>query len=133
MGAMSSNSSLQAGGGGGGGAVTAAAGSYSVGWSAEISELVPGVQGWIAATGTGTATSDDSLTFTTQVRKVVLYNAASVPVPIEFDQVATATSIPILPGAFWVMDNILCTVVHVFPSATLPINTTAGLYVKGWK
>lgn len=98
-----------------------------------IATTVPGVQGWIAATGTGTASQDDSLTFASQVRKVVLYNAASVPVPFEFDQTSTATSILIQPGQYMVFDDILCTVVHVFPSALLPINTTSGLYVKGWK
>jgi hypothetical protein len=95
--------------------------------------MVPGIQGWIAATGTGTATTNDSLTFAQQVRKVVLYNAASVPVPFEFDATAAADSIPIQPGQYMIFDGVLCTVVHVFPSATLPINTTAGLYVKGWK
>lgn len=98
-----------------------------------LATLVPGVQGWIAAAGTGTAAQDDSLTFANQVRKVVLYNAASVPVPFEFDATSAATSIPIQPGQYMVFDNVFCTVVHVFPSATLPINTTAGLYVKGWK
>jgi hypothetical protein len=98
-----------------------------------IATIVPGVQGWIAATGTGTATTDDSLTFAQAVRKVVLYNASANAVPLEFDQVAAATSFPIQPGQYMVFDDILCTVVHVFPSATLPINTTAGLYVKGWK
>jgi hypothetical protein len=98
-----------------------------------LATLVPGVQGWIAATGTGTVTTDDSLTFANQVRRVVLYNASANPVPFEFDQTSTAASIPIQPGQYMVFDDILCTVVHVFPSATLPINTTAGLYVKGWK
>ncbi len=93
----------------------------------------PGVQGWIAPTGTGTATTDDSLTFASQVRKVEIYNAASVPIPYEFDQTSTATSFPLLPGQGKIYDNILCTVFHVFPSATLPINTTAGLYIKGFK
>ncbi len=95
--------------------------------------ILPGAQGWIAPTGTGTATTDDSLTFASQVRKVALYNAASVPVPLEFDQTAAATSWPIQPGQALVFDNVLCTVIHVFPSALLPINTTAGLYVKGFK
>jgi len=99
----------------------------------DLDTMVPGVQGWIAATGTGTANADDAITFAQQVRKVVLYNASANPVPIEFDQVAAATSFPLLPGSALVMDNILCTAVHVFPSVTLPINTTAGLYVKGWK
>ena len=94
---------------------------------------VPGQQGWIAATGTGTAGVNDSLTFANQVRKVVLYNASSLPVPFEFDVAAAADSIAIQPGQWMVFDGILCTIVHVFPSATLPINTTAGLYVKGWK
>lgn len=100
---------------------------------ADIATIVPGVQGWIAPTGTGTATTDDSLTFASQVRKVVLYNAAAVPVPIEFDQTASATSFPLQSGQYMVIDDIYCTVLHVFPSATLPINTTNGLYVKGWK
>lgn len=91
------------------------------------------VQGWIAATGTGTSGQDDSFTFASQVRKVVLYNASANPVPFEFDTVSTATSIPIQPGQYMVFDDVLCTVVHVFPSATLPLNTTSGLYVKGWK
>jgi len=101
--------------------------------STNIATLVPGAQGWIAPTGTGTATTDDSLTFATQVRKVVLYNASANAVPIEFDAVSAATSFPIQPGQYLVFDNVLCTVVHVYPSATLPINTTAGLYVKGFK
>ncbi len=53
--------------------------------------IVPGVQGWIAATGTGTATTDDSITFTQQVRIVALYNASPNPVPLEFDQTAAAS------------------------------------------
>lgn len=107
---------------------SAAAGSIT-----DLAAIVPGVQGWIAATGTGTASQDDSLTFASQVRKVALYNASANPVPLEFDQTSSAASFPMPPGAFWVFDNILCTVVHVFPSALLPINTTSGLYVKGWK
>jgi hypothetical protein len=101
--------------------------------NANTATIVPGIQGWIAASGTGTATTDDAITFANQVRKVVLYNAATVPVPFEFDAVAAATSFPIQPGQYMVFDDVLCTAVHVFPSATLPINTTAGLYVKGWK
>ncbi len=100
---------------------------------ADLDTIVPGVQGWIAATGVGTAAQDNSLTFASQVRKVVLYNSASVPVPIEFDQTATANSFPIQPGQYMVFDDILCTVIHVFPSATLTLNTSGGLYVKGWK
>jgi hypothetical protein len=98
-----------------------------------LATLVPGVQGWIAATGTGTAGQDDTLTFAQQVRKIALYNASANNVPLEFDQTATAASFPIPPGAFWIIDGALCTAVHVFPSATLAINTTSGLYVKGWK
>lgn len=98
-----------------------------------LATLVPGVQGWIAATGNGTANQENILTFAQQVRKIVVYNASANNVPLEFDQTAAATSIPIPPGAYWILDNVLCTTVHVFPSATLPINTTNGLYVKGWK
>lgn len=97
------------------------------------SDAGAGVQGWIAAAGTGTASQDDALTFAGQVRKVVLYNASANPVPFEFDQVSAADSIPIPPGSIWVMDDVLCSAVHVFPSALLPINTTGGLYVKGWQ
>jgi hypothetical protein len=100
---------------------------------ADLDTMVPGVQGWIAATGTGTATTDDSFTFANQVRKVVLYNSATVAVPFEFDQTATANSFPIQPGQYMVFDSVLCTVVHVFPSVTLTLNTAGGLYVKGWK
>jgi hypothetical protein len=95
--------------------------------------LTNGVQGWIAAAGTGTAGQDDALTFASQVRTIALYNASSVAVPLEFDQTAAATSFPIPPGAFWIIEHVFCTAVHVFPSALLPINTTSGLYVKGWK
>ncbi len=95
--------------------------------------MIPGVQGWIAAAGTGTSGQDDALTFASQVRIVALYNASANNVPLEFDQTAAATSFPIPPGAFWIFDNVRCTTLHVFPSATLPINTTSGLYVKGWK
>lgn len=109
--------------------------SYALG-AATIANSLPvtnaAVQGWIAATGTGTASQDDALTFASQVRKVVLYNASASPVPLEFDQTSSATSWPLQPGQSMVIDDVLCTVVHVFPSATLPINTTAGLYVKGW-
>jgi hypothetical protein len=98
-----------------------------------LATLVPGVQGWIAATGSGTASQDNALTFAQQVRKIALYNASTNNVPLEFDQTSTAASFPIQPGATWIIDNVLCTTVHVFPSVTLPINTTSGLYVKGWK
>jgi len=98
-----------------------------------LATLVPGVQGWIAASGNGTASQDNALAFAQQVRKIALYNASANNVPLEFDQTSTATSFPIPPGAFWIIDGALCTNVHVFPSATLPINTTSGLYVKGWK
>jgi len=98
-----------------------------------LATLVPGVQGWIAATGNGTANQENVLTFAQQVRKVVVYNASANNVPLEFDQTASATSIPIPPGAYWIIDNVLCTTVHIFPSVLLPINTTSGLYVKGWK
>ncbi len=103
--------------------------------SGRITEInaSPGVQGWIAASGNGTASQDNALAFAQQVRKIALYNASANNVPLEFDQTATATSFPIPPGAFWIIDGALCTNVHVFPSATLPINTTSGLYVKGWK
>lgn len=98
-----------------------------------LATLVPGVQGWIAVTGNGTANQENTLTFIQQVRKVVIYNASANNVPLEFDQTAAATSIPIPPGAYWIIDNVLCTTVHIFPSVLLPINTTNGLYVKGWK
>jgi hypothetical protein len=101
--------------------------------SVDLASVAPGVQGWIAATGTGTANQDDTLTFAQQVRKIALYNASANNVPLEFDQTAAATSFPMPPGAYWIIDDVLCTTVHVFPSATLPINTTNGLYVKGWK
>lgn len=121
-------------------AITAATGTFVAGFSPDITSIagntaltVPGVQGWIAVTGTGTSGQDDPLTFASQVRIIALYNASANPIPLEFDAVAAATSFPIPPGAFWIFDNVRCTVLHVFPSATLPINTTAGLYVKGWK
>jgi hypothetical protein len=95
--------------------------------------LGPGERGWIAATGTGTAAQDNPLTFPLTVRKAQLYNASANPIPLEFDQISTATSFPILPGDRWIEDNIYCSAVHVFPSVTLPINTTAGLYIKGWQ
>lgn len=98
-----------------------------------LATMVPGVQGWIAATGTGTASQDDTLTFAQQVRKVALYNASANPVPLEFDQTSTANSFPLQAGQYMIVDDVLCTTIHVFPSALLPINTANGLYVKGWK
>ncbi len=102
------------------------------GMKTDLDSIKAGAQGWIAATGTGTASQDDSLTFAQQVRKVLLYNASANPVPFEFDQTSTANSVPLQAGQYMILDDVLCTVVHVFPSALLPINTANGLYVKGW-
>ncbi len=56
-----------------------------------LATLIPGVQGWIAATGPGTAGQDNALAFAQQVRKIALYNASPNNVPLEFDQTAAAT------------------------------------------
>lgn len=94
--------------------------------------VTPGTQGWIAATGTGTAGQDDAIAFASAVRIVVLYNASANPVPLEFDQASLATSFPLQPGQYMIVDHVYVTAVHVFPSALLPINAANGLYVKGW-
>lgn len=91
------------------------------------------VQGWISPTGSITSGQDNSLTFGSQVRKVVMYNASSQSVPVEFDATSSANSIPILPGQSWVFDDVLCTVVHVFPGSSLSLNQSGGLHVRGWK
>ena len=90
-------------------------------------------QGWTVATGVGTLGQDNTITFPNQVRKVVLYNGSSQSVPFEFDGVSTAASFPLLPGQSMVLEGILCTTIHVFPSVTLPINAAGGLYLRGWQ
>lgn len=91
------------------------------------------LQGPVSVTVTSplTASADNSITFSKQVRTVLLHNQSAVNVPYEHDQTASAVSPYLAPGQLVYVD-VHTTVLHVFPSNALPVNAASGLIVRGW-
>jgi len=76
------------------------------------------------------AGSDTTLTFSSQVNRVILQNNTSANAYLDFDQAASTASLVIVPGALLIYPK-KCTSPHLYTAVATPINAVNGLLVRG--
>lgn len=76
------------------------------------------------------AGSDTTLTFSSQVNRVIVQNNTGATAYLDFDQTASTASLAILPGSLLVYPK-KCTSPHVFTAAATPLNAANGILLRG--
>jgi hypothetical protein len=83
------------------------------------------------ASGSLTASEDNTIAFAGPVRTLLLHNQSAANVQFALDIAALANSPYIAAGQLVVLDIHVATL-HVYPSATLALNAAGGLIMRGW-